>query len=248
LRAQAFAIEDYISEPHYDINVIAVAAQQSRRPQDQPPDLWNPYEGNQLARQLDETVSQFLNRLPPSKTEPLGTEQSIWIANPYATRQETNVDRDGFLDAVDSIIEEFELDLKKETSKDKARGVGKVTSERALNMKRRIAEGKIHDAAKTTNMLGGKWMLRPSSKDVDRVWGIIAQGTASGELGSAAQVALKREGTANGKKFADDDRLVCVYTKDFSDEKDVGRVLDALGRKRLVPKPGGIYYKSGKFW
>lgn len=48
--------------------------------------LYNPYEGVNSGRQLSETVSAFLERLPPSKT--LESEYGPWIyiANPYYTK------------------------------------------------------------------------------------------------------------------------------------------------------------------
>lgn len=90
-------------------------------------------------------------------------------------------------------------------------------------------------------------MLFPSPADVDRCWGLVAEGTANRELGSAAKVA------------PDDDsgraRLICVYTKDFSDRADVKRVAERLKAMGLLRKKGlglgdedrGIYYKADAF-
>jgi hypothetical protein len=45
--------------------------------------LFNPYEGNFCGRQLNETVQEFLERLPPATTPVSGLVPWIYIANPY---------------------------------------------------------------------------------------------------------------------------------------------------------------------
>ena len=45
--------------------------------------LFNPYEGEFCGRQLDETVEEFLERLPPATTPVSGLIPWIYIANPY---------------------------------------------------------------------------------------------------------------------------------------------------------------------
>lgn len=89
-------------------------------------------------------------------------------------------------------------------------------------------------------------MLFCPPAEVNDVWDIIAKATANNELGIAAKVAPRP---------ADDDfrkdRLVCVYTADFADKTDVGRVLQKLRELRLVEIRGRpIYYKPGEscFW
>jgi len=47
------------------------------------PKLYNPYEGSVCGRQLDETVDEFLNRLPPLTTPQCEQVPWIFIANPY---------------------------------------------------------------------------------------------------------------------------------------------------------------------
>jgi hypothetical protein len=47
------------------------------------PKLYNAYKGLPCARQLDETVEQFLRRLPPASTEKSDVVPWIRIANPY---------------------------------------------------------------------------------------------------------------------------------------------------------------------
>lgn len=83
-------------------------------------------------------------------------------------------------------------------------------------------------------------MLFCESDDVNAVWAVVARGTANNELGIASKVAAD---TGEERK----QRLICVYTKDFSDLKDVARVANKLREYGLVDARGkAIYYKCGK--
>lgn len=78
--------------------------------------------------------------------------------------------------------------------------------------------------------------------EVNEVWEIIAKATANNELGIAAKVAPKSP-LEDPRK----DRLICIYTSDFYDKPDVGRVLQKLRALRLVEaRSKQIYYKPGK--
>jgi hypothetical protein len=86
-------------------------------------------------------------------------------------------------------------------------------------------------------------MLFPLPNQVDEIWGIVAKGTLDGRLGSAAKVATD---IGDGKP----ERLVCIYTEDFSDVKDVKRVLKEMRRLGLVSSEKGakwIYYKMDAY-
>jgi hypothetical protein len=85
-------------------------------------------------------------------------------------------------------------------------------------------------------------MLFCPPREVNEIWEIVAKATAGNELGIAAKVAPKSE-TEDARK----DRLICVYTSDFHDKADVGRVLQKLRELKLVETKGRpIYYKPGK--
>ena len=85
-------------------------------------------------------------------------------------------------------------------------------------------------------------MLFCPPAEVNEVWEIVAKATANNELGIAAKVAPKPE-----EEDPRRDRLICVYTSDFKDKADVGRVLQKLRELRLVEARGRpIYYKPGK--
>jgi len=76
---------------------------------------------------------------------------------------------------------------------------------------------------------------------VNEMWEAVARATANNELGIAAKVAPRD--AENPKK----ERLICIYTADFSDKHDVGRVLQKLRELRLVESRGRLlYYKPGE--
>lgn len=75
------------------------------------------------------------------------------------------------------------------------------------------------------------------------MWEIVAKATANNELGIAAKVA-PRSPLEDPRK----DRILCIYTTDFGDKADVGRVLQKMRELKLVEARGRpIYYKPGKF-
>ena len=85
-------------------------------------------------------------------------------------------------------------------------------------------------------------MLFCNPADMDEVWEVVAKATAKNELGIAAKVAPRLEVDDSRKE-----RIVCVYTADFTDKKDVERILQKLRELRLVePRGKQIYYKPGK--
>lgn len=81
-------------------------------------------------------------------------------------------------------------------------------------------------------------MLLPKSTKVNRVWAQVVQGIIDNRLGCTAKVA-----TDNGN----DERLICIYTKDFRDVDDVSRVLAALQAMGLVHPQQTIYYKHDAY-
>lgn len=96
--------------------------------------------------------------------------------------------------------------------------------------------------ADLTNTTVVKWMLFCPPTDVNEIWEIVAKATANNELGIAAKVA-PRSASADTMK----ERLICVYTADFGDKADVGRVLQRLRELKLVGmthRP--IFYKPGE--
>lgn len=83
-------------------------------------------------------------------------------------------------------------------------------------------------------------MLFIEQTDVNAVWSAVAKATAKNELGIAAKVAPDEGDTRKH-------RLICIYTEDFTDMKDVARVLSKLKDLGVFEARGKpIYYKCGK--
>jgi hypothetical protein len=87
-------------------------------------------------------------------------------------------------------------------------------------------------------------MLFIQSPNIDHIWKIIAGATISGDLGISAKVApFDKDEDPQGRR----DRLICIYTKDFSDIEDIVRVLRELKKLGMVETRGKrLYYKPGK--
>lgn len=208
------------------------------------PEPRNYYEGQTSAKQLSETLSDFLERLPPSTT-PLSTcGPWIWIANPYPAAQRNSsgkivTDPEGcdiasFRQLGTRLLENYLARKQEIETQNPDKQPGSVT--RMLRPDRVRLESSIRELARQKNVTCGKWMLFPDASDVDWVWAVVAKGVWEGKLGISAKVATApHDGPASGE--ADErarnreQRLICVYTYDFSDKDDVKRVL--LGLKQL---------------
>ena len=234
----------YFSNDRFDVNRLAAAnvAKTSIAPSEpkEAKQLYNIYEGKNGARQLSESVPEFLARLPPSTTREEDLHDWIWIANPYLQRDQTKQDIEGFKATAIEVLEKLEA-AKADISESQKRAT-QASQEKLLAKHRREAETKLLEAAKAYEVTTGKWMFFPLPEDVDSVWGAVAGGTAEGKLGCGAKVAPDE---GKGDRVG---RLVCVYTQDFSDRDDVKRVLLQLVDMGLVQRRGGmvIYYKCGK--
>jgi hypothetical protein len=91
-------------------------------------------------------------------------------------------------------------------------------------------------------ILSAQWLIFCDPGEVNSVWNVVARATANGELGIAAKVAPRPEDGSFAK-----DRVVCVYTEDFQNKRDVGRVVQKLRELRLVEARGKtLYYKPGE--
>jgi hypothetical protein len=87
-------------------------------------------------------------------------------------------------------------------------------------------------------------MLFPPPDLIDVTWSLIARHTARNSLGVAAKVAPR---DVENDPYSQEPRLICIYTKDFSDETDVLRVLQKLRELGLVDlRKKAVYYKMGE--
>ena len=223
-----------------------------------PGHLHNPYEGVRYAWQLDETVDAFLTRLPPSTTRETASEYWIYICNPFVPRKskpqsanqhvggcedeaplETDTELDTFIEGGMGRLHLLSDFIEKTKSMARTKNI----AAREINKERALAMTQMLDLAHHLHVRCGKWMFFPDPSTVDEIWGVVARATAANELGVAAKVAAK--GDDEGRQGSA--RLICVYTRDFRDKDDVGRVLTRLRELELVKmnrRP--IYYKCGK--
>ncbi|KAK7700521.1 hypothetical protein SLS64_010919 [Diaporthe eres] len=220
------------------------------------PKLHNPYEGQLSAKQLNETMTAFLSRLPPATTDVTPDIPWIYIANPFIPREggaggeeapgESGAQLSTFIEGGGERLELFGDFLRTVDEKKRGGGGGRVSAA----MSRQVTaerEGCVNDIlmlARAMKVRTGKWMLFVEPGLVNEVWERVATATARNELGIAAKVAPREErGSAR-------ERLVCIYTYDFRDRDDVARVLHRLRQLELVRdrasgKP--IYYKADAF-
>ncbi len=79
---------------------------------------------------------------------------------------------------------------------------------------------------------GGKWLLFVKPNLRDNLWNLIKDNTEQGNLGCASKISVD---AGNGC------HVICVYTYDYKDDKDVRRVRDKL---RLLGFEKKIPYKT----
>lgn len=83
-------------------------------------------------------------------------------------------------------------------------------------------------------------MVFCQANEVNAIWAVIARATANNELGIAAKVSPD---DGDDRKA----RVICIYTKDFTDLKDVSRVVHKLKDLGVIDSRGKpIWYKCGK--
>jgi hypothetical protein len=86
----------------------------------------------------------------------------------------------------------------------------------------------------------GKWLIFVAPRNVDEVWAKIRDAAEAGKLGGRAKVATAiLDHMDLGERSGA--RVICVYTYDWTDEKDVRRVRRALRRLGIE---GRIPYKA----
>jgi hypothetical protein len=199
--------------------------------------LYNRYEGVPGAWQVtSETLDAFLNRLPPSTTRRRPGLDWLWIANPHLPPPPVS--------GSSSLMNHFRRGGEERLAllsrfQEMARSSGMPLS--VVQMERWEAERDLRQLAVACELITGKWMLFLAPEEVDEVWERVARATAQNRLGIGAKVEIAG-GAETGKA-----RLLCVYTRDFRDKRDVARALDVLRQLQLVMLGGEqIYYKSGE--
>lgn len=84
----------------------------------------------------------------------------------------------------------------------------------------------------------GKWLIFESINKVDKVWEIVKKATENGDLGDGAKCATAKPNpnSCNSKEI-----VICVYTYNWTDVKDVYRVEKQL---RKIGIKQTLYYKT----
>ncbi len=89
--------------------------------------------------------------------------------------------------------------------------------------------------------LVGKWLIRVRCRYVAYCWSCVRTATEEGSLGIGAKVATDY-GSANDPSGPWKDHVICVYTADYRDRKDVTRVAARLAEVDAI-RTQTIYYK-----
>ncbi|KAI9816495.1 MAG: hypothetical protein M1827_001627 [Pycnora praestabilis] len=238
----SFSPQTYWSTHHTSLSSIAASALLARsteKGKSPSLELYNPYDGLLSARQLSETVSEFLNRLPALTTQCSEIGSWIWIANLYSERRPLQEDLAALTTKGKALLEGF-LERKRAVEGE-MEGRPKATVRRRLGAERKALEEGLVDVAVETGCTSGKWMLFPMPPHVPRIWSLIAHAVSTNDLGIAAKVATDE---GKGDRLP---RLICVYTKDFNDVKDVRRVVRKLVDMGVVERGMSVYYKCDAY-
>ena len=86
----------------------------------------------------------------------------------------------------------------------------------------------------------GKWLIFLNKENVDKIWNKIKLATEKGSLGIEAKVSTAKQKSTN-IEYEKDKHVICVYTYDWTDEKDVKRVREELRKLGITSK---IPYKT----
>ncbi|PGH31263.1 hypothetical protein GX50_05953 [[Emmonsia] crescens] len=119
------------------------------------------------------------------EVEVKGNENSKWIyiKNPAISNSIPYSDEDinNFRNRGAELLQTF--NDKRMALRDEFRDRPRLILEQKIATQRRMLDIEILEASRANKLLSGKWMLFPSVGRVDKVWRIIAEATASGQLG-----------------------------------------------------------------
>ncbi|KAE8843265.1 hypothetical protein PTNB73_01310 [Pyrenophora teres f. teres] len=209
-----------------------------REPEPEPEvQLFNPLEGQPDAWQLGEPIDDFIKRLPPVST-PISKCPWIWAANPHRDPCDKSPSprEDDFITRGIQLLAQS-METRQKIKDDGAKGPRAMVN-RQLTQESKALQERITCLARETRVVSGKWMLFLKLEDVTRVWKQVVTSVIDNRLGRSCKVA-----TDDGKN----ERLICVYTKDFEDAEDVLRVLKRLDSMGLIQAGKSIYYKPDAY-
>lgn len=132
------------------LKVLAPAGNQNKL-------LFNRLEGDRSARQLDETIDQFITRLPPGNC-PFVDDHWIWICNPHIQGKGKAAEDRGFSaelrDRAEQLMERYDTGRAKIESEMEGKAKGAITR-KLTPLRTRLKDGLLR-AAKEERCLHGK--------------------------------------------------------------------------------------------
>ncbi|KAF2402248.1 DUF1917-domain-containing protein [Trichodelitschia bisporula] len=215
-----------IEKPHKRFKIDPAAAQD---------DLFDPLAGQFCARQLSETVAEFIKRVQPGESANVGPW--LWVHNPHCPKEyRRSPGTAAFIQKGTRMLRDY-LEVRSLLMSEQGAQIEAQVMSQLRPLQNTLRQD-IYNLAKQERVTHGKWMLFPSARDVLSTWTRVAEATVAGKLGTGSKVAASTTSS-------DGSYLICIYTGDFSDEDDVRRVLKELVDMSLVPPGGrGIYYKA----
>lgn len=201
------------------------------------------FEGHSAAWQHNETVLDFLRRLPVADPATARIGPWLWVGSHTVKQQWV---RSEAAESIASLTENarplFDTFMQQRSiteCQNPEKAVGTIT--RKMGPYRDKLQVDLLNAATSARVTCGKWMIFPKPDDLPRVWRLVAEATSEGKLGPTSKVGTyEPENLTKGT-------LICVYTYDFSDLADVKRVLAALFDLNIIRGGSRIYYKCDAY-
>ncbi|KAI0550926.1 hypothetical protein F4679DRAFT_540881 [Xylaria curta] len=217
-----------------------------------------PFEGEEFAwRRNAESIYHFLHvRLPPSQTWAKPGRSYIWISNPHVRHTswkearnqhipgaEDEMPTDGDIATLMEAGEERLAFVSSFIEDSQKRGVlfDRYRFEKQCDKAGADAAKDILELAQDIGVTFGKWLIFCDTREVDRIWDIIVNATLADQLGVAAKVA------ARSSQDSIESILICVYTRNFKDKKDVRRVGIKLQELGVIKDGDTLYYKPDAY-
>ncbi|KAJ3539911.1 hypothetical protein NMY22_g4519 [Coprinellus aureogranulatus] len=165
-----------------------------------------------------EQINKFLTRWPPSRTP---EAYAAWISVDRSPKEQARADIEGLTESFKALVE---------SGQD-------------------ITPSVIDNLALKHNVLVGKWLIYVDSEQVDDLWAKIVRLVCLERKKGSAKVSSRTRsgrrpdgcGDEEGEGGGSRDRqghLICVFTNDFRDEKEVMALRDGLRR-------AGVNWKIG---
>lgn len=200
-----------------------------------------PYASQSSSWQQNETILEFLRRLPVADPATAGVGPWLWVHCAGELQDWSNEkDLDSFIETASPLLDGLRRQRVILEQQNPGKAVGTIT--RKLGPYRDQLEVDLLRAAKKFGVTSSKWMLFPKLDDLPRVWRLVAEATAEGKLGPTSKV-----GTWEPEHETKGTTLICVYTNDFSDMVDVKRVMHALVELGITNRESKIYYKCDAY-